>query len=881
MKKKRIIAKTVITTHMNADLDGISSMMALHRLYPDAILVRPDTCEPAVTRLLEHPLLMMPHMPLWKDIDLKSIQTIFLVDANEPERVGPVYRDLKKRDIQWIIYYTHPAPPSASITIHTGKTCATTSFLLPILKKKGIQITNIEATILALGIYEDTGFFTFPGTTPGDLESASYLLKKGADIRIIHDILQIFLEERQEKALTELRKKLEELPIHGYSIHFASIRSLKYIPDLALVVHRLMDLEPIAVLFVAHEIPGHVYVIARSRSQFIDVGEILSEFDGGGHAYAGSASLKGMTLNEFRQRLINILQYKLPKIPGARDIMASPVRVISKYVHIETALEMMNHLKINALPVTDGKEICGLVHRQILDIAVSKGLGKKSVETVMERRPPLVSPDTPIEELLSVLANQASRILLVGEDYAHVEGVLTRFQLLHASYDILGLSPVRLRRVTTRQHNYWRRIQNMLQEEDVEMLKRAGDIAEEHRMNAYLVGGPVRDIVMGIKPKDIDIVVEGNAILLAQKLSEKTGGRLHAYEKYGTATLITPSDKRIDFATARTEVYPEPGKPPQVEVGTALRQDLYRRDFTINALALALNPGSRGVLKDYFGGLHDIQEGVIRVLHSLSFIEDPTRMLRACRFAGRYGFKLSPETEVLLKKAQKAHVLKESSLPRIGVELKYTFQEPQAYNIIALFAEFRLFQELIPQWRFTKRHVHQLYEFSEALIWYRHVCERELENLWVFWVLVLMKTLPKHTRTSYAQKWNWNLSLIDELRTYLDTLHSFIRWFEKKKKTLTKGEIMDRVRDWPWYRTLMLSCIAPSPLKNIIKEYLQKRQFEKPLITGHDLQKLGIPPGPRYKDILRQCWIEQMNRTFVTKEEALLWVQKYVSYDSS
>lgn len=679
--------EVVVTTHMNADLDGFSAMLAVTYLYPEAVPVLPDTYETTIRRILAHPYFETRPFYAWRDIELDALRTVIVVDAGTPSRIGPVYESLRHRPIRWVIYDTHPVEGESvgdqpgSVEVHTAPYGATTTILVREIQARGLSVGSLEATLMALGIYEDTGFFTFVGTTPADLEAAAFLLAQGADVRMIRDWMTVALQAEQAEAIDEIRQSLEVLPVRGATVHFAVIRHRQYIADLAVVVHRIMDETPIEVLFVALETPRHVYVIGRSRSHRIDVGAILAELGGGGHAYAGSASVPQKTAIEVKERLIRVIEERLPAEPRARDVMVRSVRTVSAATTVAQAAEVINRFRVNALPVEADGQVVGLVTRQALDQARAMGLDERPVHEVMAGPPPVVRPEATLDEVAVALLRHRSRIVLVAEPGGPVQGLITRMDLLRARYDWLQLSAVRLARPTGPAMNYWRRLEKLCPPTWVSYFQEIGDIAEARGWRAYLVGGAVRDVVMNQVPQDVDVVVEGPAILLAQAWAERHGGRVHAYEQFGTAVVTLPDGLRIDFATARTETYDYPGAPPRVEVGTLLRQDLYRRDFTINAMALALNPSERGQLVDPFGGLRDVHDGLIRVLHSLSFFEDPARLLRAIRFAARYGFRLSPETQHLFEKARDAGVLERLPGPRKGLELRYLLSEPAILEV--------------------------------------------------------------------------------------------------------------------------------------------------------------------------------------------------------
>src|SRR5207302_3864097 len=200
----------------------------------------------------------------------------------------------------------------------------------------------------------------------------------------------------------------------------------------------------------------------------------------------------------------------------------------------------------------------------------------------------------------------------------------------------------------------------------------------------YLVGGTVRDILLGEPSFDVDIAVEGDAIALAQSLADALGGRVRAHEKFGTAVVIYGEGERVDVVTARTEFYDAPAALPTVE-HASIREDLFRRDFTINAMAASLKGADFGRLVDPFGGRRDLEARRIRVLHNLSFIDDPTRIFRAIRYENRLGFRMDDHTERLARGTVEMGLVGDLSSERLRNELIALLEEgPGHHSILRL-----------------------------------------------------------------------------------------------------------------------------------------------------------------------------------------------------
>ncbi len=225
------------------------------------------------------------------------------------------------------------------------------------------------------------------------------------------------------------------------------------------------------------------------------------------------------------------------------------------------------------------------------------------------------------------------------------------------------------------------------------ILHEAGDLAAGMGFRAYSVGGMVRDLLLGIDHFDLDIVIEGDGIRFAGSLASRLHAKVKSHERFGTATLIFPDRLRVDVATARTEIYERPAALPRVTPGS-IRDDMVRRDFTINALAVSLMPEEFGRLLDFFHGVRDLRERHIRVLHEQSFMDDPTRIFRAVRFETRLGFRMVRSTEQLIVEALSRDILSELEDYRIVTELKLVLAEPDAAGTLKRLAQLGVFDGL-------------------------------------------------------------------------------------------------------------------------------------------------------------------------------------------
>jgi tRNA nucleotidyltransferase (CCA-adding enzyme) len=227
------------------------------------------------------------------------------------------------------------------------------------------------------------------------------------------------------------------------------------------------------------------------------------------------------------------------------------------------------------------------------------------------------------------------------------------------------------------------------------------DVARSHDMNIYLTGGALRDLITGFPIRDIDLTLQGNPFKL-QKDLEKAGVSVHGVEEATrTMHLLLPGNVRAELSMARAETYEKPGKTPKIEPST-INEDLRRRDFTVNAMALSLNPGSRGLLADPFNGVADAETKVLRVLHNYAFYEEPSRLLRAARFSARFHWPLEERTQARYESAKEGNYIDSINKDAVGYELEQVAREDNPIEIVRALEKEGWLKVLHPHWSVAK-----------------------------------------------------------------------------------------------------------------------------------------------------------------------------------
>ena len=350
----------LITTHINADFDGLASMVAAQKIYPDAVIAFPGSQERNVREFISQSLLYSYDFLKIKDIDLKAVDTLILVDTRSSERIGPFSECLKNPGIKIHLYDHHlknedDLHGELEVVEDFG---STTTLLVDILREKYIDISPEEATIFALGIYEDTGSLTHLTTTPADLIAAAWLVEKGAKLDQVAQFITHELTSEQISILHELMKSAKQYTIQDIPVVVVTHSLQNYVDEFALIVRRFMAMENLNVLFALISMGGRTYLIARSRIADVNVGIIARDLGGGGHATAASATLKEMTLIEAQEKLIHTLHRHIHPQPIASEMMSKPAITITPDSTISEAKALLTRYNITAAPVRADIRTC-------------------------------------------------------------------------------------------------------------------------------------------------------------------------------------------------------------------------------------------------------------------------------------------------------------------------------------------------------------------------------------------------------------------------------------------------------------------------------------------------------------------------------------------
>ncbi|MGQ9892380.1 MAG: CBS domain-containing protein [Roseiflexus sp.] len=860
----------LILTHSNTDFDALASQMAATRLYPGALAVlNPQLNE----NVREYASLYREELPFVRMSDLprEPVTRLILVDTSTVPRL-PLLGDTPIPTI--IIDHHRPerdlAPNEELIYADTG---ATTTILVKRLMEHHLPLTPVEATLLLLGIYEDTGNLSLPGTRAIDAACAAWLLERGARIEAVGEFLRRPLSAAQEQVLHQLEQTMRLEEICGWSVLFSWARVDGPVPELSSLAHRLRDLyaPAVIVLAIATGDTG-TQLILRASADTLDAGALAAQFGGGGHRYAAAAYVRGIDgVSLLKQVEAAVRELMQPALTAA-DIMTRPVHTAPLDATVAQAEELLLRYGHGALPVVNHDGVVqGLISRRDLDRALRHGLRDAPLARYLWHGPTLLSPDASLAAVRSALAadngDRTGRLLVV-DPQKRLLGIITRSDLLRAwaaeqdtrksDHELVGKA-----------------LEQFLDPDLLAILRRAGAIAQQHGAALYIVGGAVRDMILQRTPDDLDLVVEGDAIGLAEALAAELGGTVRSHTAFGTATLTLKHDqgaaRTLDFVMARTEFYEHPSALPDVEAAS-LRHDLHRRDFTINTLALCLNPTRYGWLYDFYGGRRDIARGLIRVLHNLSFIDDPTRILRAARLAARLGFTIEPRTRALIGDALEQGVLSRATPQRILHELRLILAEEHPEPALALLDDLGVLHTLHPALRWT----------ATIAEWYAAARQASFPDTALpdLYLALLLYPLTGDERAAFAATYRLPANetrLLTDMTLVRERIAALLAEAEGRDRRIADSTI-DQALHGIGTTALRAAQIAePGTAAHAIQRYIDHLRGVRLAVDGKFLESLGLRPGPRFGELLAGLRAAYLDGIVTTREEQESWIRQAVT----
>lgn len=872
----------IILTHEVADFDAIASLLGAYFLDSGSIPVLPRKINRNVRGFLTLYGAELPFVEL-RDLPSAPIEQITLVDTQTMSSVKGITPQTKVRVIDH-----HPLREDISTdwNIMLSATGANTTLLIELMRDREISLTPIHATLLLLGIYEDTGALTYTRTTPRDLQAAAFLLERGASLTVLANYLYHPLSDGQMKIFHQLQSNYRIVNVHGHRVAIAKAEIGNLEEELSTIAHKLRDvLEPDA-LFVLIQTKSGIQLIARSTNDDIDVSKVAQKFGGGGHERAAACLVRVRSMFSLEDELVDtLMQVVNPAIVVAQILSRDP-QLIPPDMGVSEIASLMQKYGHEGYPVVEQGKVIGLVTRRSVDRAIAHKLNL-TARQIMEAGQVTVSPSDSLETVQLLMTTTGWGQIPVVDETGKIIGIVTRTDVIK-TFPIGDRLPARV--------NLASRLEKILPKAQVILIKLVSQIAVENRLALFIVGGFVRDLLLEKPSMDFDLVVEGDAISLAKALRSRVGGRVTKHDRFRTANwfidkqnskllhhlqkfteeeaasvLLEDIPQTLDFVTARTEFYTHPTALPTVEP-SSIKLDLHRRDFTINTLAIRLDGRHYGELHDYWGGLSDLRKGIIRVLHSLSFVDDPTRILRAVRFERRFHFRIEERTLQLIFEAR--GLLSRVSGDRIRHEFDLILVEEEVLAMLDRLQEMGVFEYIYPklQWdEWIREQSRKFWQVSPQALGIDLNTTKPTVRIELFYIVLLCR-LGQDDLMRVMDRLKLPSSLRKKIRE-VNRLWMVKEQFDQMDK-LDIISVLDGIDPCVAYALAIMD--EEGKMQEWIRFYFTQWIKTKCFTDGVLLRQKGISPSPIYRQILNELKLAWIEGRVNTREEEMNFLDERI-----
>ncbi|MBO8127936.1 MAG: CBS domain-containing protein [Peptococcaceae bacterium] len=868
----------VITTHINTDFDGLASMVAAQKLYPDAELVLPGKLARNVEEFLAlHKDALEVRKP--SDIPLDAVKTLIVVDTKNPGRLAKLGQLIQRPDIEIIIFDHHsPAQGDVKGSFELIEPVgAATTLLLEQIRQRQIPISPFEATILALGIYEDTGCLVFNNTTSRDAAAVAYLLSQGANLAIVDQFLGRPLTDEQNQLFKNLLLQAERQIINGIKIVIAKASSEEFIGGLALLTHKLAEIEQADAVFCLVTMDDRVHLVGRSSVPEVNVKEVMMHFGGGGHPGAASATVKTTALEELKQTMADVIRECVRPPLTARDIMTSPVKSVTVNTKVEEANQIMLRYGHSGLPVVGPEGIIGIISRRDVEKAIRHNLGHAPVKAYMTRNVVTISKDTPVTEIQALMIEKnIGRLPVV--DNNQLIGIVSRtdvLKTLHNEYKPRFYTMYTPSRNRMNYRNLAEVLKRNLPDDIIQILKNIGYLCLELGCQAYLVGPMVRDAMLSIPTVDLRIIVEGDGVVFAEHLAVELDGQAKTTGTNGSTVVITPQGLTIRVITAARD-YREFGVSLPQTNDAVLRQALYRQDFTINSMAIALSAHRFGDVIDYFGGRDDLRYGLIRVLHNHSFAENPLRIFRALVLEQCHDFRIERQTLKLIREAVVDRLLDRVPKTQMLQELKLLLSEKKAPKVLQRMTQLNIWPFIFPlvtYWE-VQPIIHNIPRILDTIREWGVLGPAEK---WLSYLIAIFHCSDKSAVDEFCTRFQLTRHQRDKILTSLDGWRQVVADLSISGP-LNINHVARHIVTLPKEAyPLILALLEKQSWQANFRAALQTIENYKPSITGKDIRKLGYSPASDFKKVMTAVQQARIDNQVATKQEELHLADKLLS----
>lgn len=860
--------KTIITTHKNPDFDGFAAAFAASLIYEEPIVVIKGQPAKNLNEFLHiYDLKYYTEKNFLdefkNDIETNNINKVVIVDTANINRIPNSIKKLIQSGIETDIFDHHPKLREQNIkgNDYSKEMGAATTIVLEKVFEKNIDLPDTYETLFLIAIHEDTGNFVYTTTKIEDHLIAAELIKNGARLEEVEGFVSLEMTEEQKELFDKLYNNIQDFYVNDLNVYFSYWEIEKFIGGLNIIAHKIFETLMPDILFVVVRMGKNVYIVGRSRTDEIDLNTILSIFGGGGHKKAGAAKVADVSVQTIINKITSTLKENFIPVVKAANIMSSPVRTILSEQKVEKAYEIMEQTGHSSLPVVEKNKLVGLITKKEVEKAKKHNLSHAPIKSVMTNNLKIVDINTSVSHIRKIMAENDIGRLPVLKDGILV-GIITRSDILRASNGILDFSPSPIIKEKYNTFNVSEIMKKYLPKRIMNLLRLLGAYGSERKTPVYVVGGFVRDLLLNVENFDIDIVVEGDGPEFGKFVADQLMIKYVVHEKFNTCSLFFKDGFRIDVATARTEYYESPAELPKVEVST-IKKDLYRRDFSINAMAIKLNQENFGMLLDFFNSKKDLEEGIIKVLYNLSFVEDPTRILRAIRFEQRYNFKIDEQTHEYMVRTVNNNYIEKVSGSRLREEIEKILKEKSPLKSIRRMGEFKIISHLFPFSYYTPTLDKDVEELFEIYEYFKKNYEKYTKKVRFFHLLlfILLQYTPEETVKFIEYRYGLPGDFYDNLveaKKVCETLNNI--------KSPQYSHFFDKIKILNNEQIIFTSVKLKEHLREKLFKYLEKIETLKLSVNGRELKEKGYY-GKEIKDKLEELTKKLLNDEIKPGEE--------------
>lgn len=699
----------IITTINNPDFDVFASAIASQRLFKDHNIIFSGSFSPDISVYLKNTGVYFPYYTM-EEVNIRKISSLVVIGTTSLELINKSL--LGKINGLEHLSFIDNEDRGRENGENTDYICYESAACISVVTEKifeqKINLSIEESKLFLTALYKKTNNFTKNNVKRLDFRAASNLISKNLNIKEISKYSYTPPKRFSSDIFRKLLLNVKAYNNSGLTLGITFIKNAEFQDSLLENIEKLWDSLDYDTLVVLYQIRDKIYFYCKTRELF-DLNELLKPtFINIQKRKIAYGFFSSSDVNEVKNSIKENFEKLSLDFRKIKNIMTSPVRTVFANMTVKEVYKIINQTGHKNLPVIKKEKIVGIIRRKEIQLAFQHKLFQTRIEKLMTKSVIVINKERSIQHAKELFNNNNTDCLLVLEN-GILLGIVTTKDLFIREFAATEEKPdvPKIQKITN--------LINTRPPKSIQsVLKIIGSIASTYNIPVFVVGGFVRDLLLNRKNFDIDIVVEGNANEFTEKIADFLNISVEHHKEFLTSKLIFKNGISVDFASARTEYYERPAILPRIKMST-IKKDLYRRDFSINAMAIKLNTEEFGILVDFFNSRGDLAAKKIRILHNLSFLEDPTRILRGIRFEQRFDFSFDETTLELLKEAVRKKYLERVSGQRLREELINIFNEKNPCYSIKRIKELRIYSHLIRGSKLNKKTEKMFYHFFENI----------------------------------------------------------------------------------------------------------------------------------------------------------------------